>query len=431
MDYLTKSPFNLNVDDAFDSDVISNNISKLRTELAAANDDISKSTLWNIPKLLKRDVNVKNPAKFTEMLPLWVGKTALKVVTKQRIEEYSSFLSTQCGIKNFHDLVKHVENSSNIRANEAILSNLFIMEIVNYTASKIGCYKNNINVLEIGGGCGLLTEYMLKYSKYQYSVTLVDAIPESLAYSAAYLQYCLPTTKIITIEENEFKGNDNKKVRIIPSWKFNKFNNDQFDIILNISSMQEMPNETVNAYMKLIQKRLKNNGSFIFVNSRNYKWQREYSFPPQFMYIFKQHSPRSRTIDHPIDILLKTKKDITKQSLKIEKDYQNTLIHRQNKLINTLQKEQINNENKIKYLNKTLLEQKENAKINIHDIQNRQIKNIQKYKSRIEILNQNLKNDKLKSNEQLKKIKNRLEIDSQKFKSRIDSLTQVLKKRNE
>jgi putative sugar O-methyltransferase len=119
-------------------------------------------------------------------------------------------------------------------------------------------------VMEIGGGTGLLM-YLLKiYFKEEITLFAVD-IPETLLIQEWYLRNCFPDTPHCYKADYEPINFINGGINFINAYVL-KQQNVQFDIAINLDSMQEMNKSSVDAYINYIELNISPKGLFLFQN---------------------------------------------------------------------------------------------------------------------------------------------------------------------
>ena len=96
---------------------------------------------------------------------------------------------------------------------------------------------------------------------------------------------------------------------IIPTWYFEKVNNQVYDVIVNVASLQEMEDEHVSFYLDLFNRLTKIQGMIYLSNSRDFFYQRDYKYPENWRLAVKMKTPRSWTPHYPVEIFIKTEED--------------------------------------------------------------------------------------------------------------------------
>ena len=307
----------------------------LRYQHSKSECELSLIERWSIPDLLSRDITQELPPTFEEMLPLWVGNKALELTSKSRVEAYKHSIDKKLYLPNL-DLILQELDRVHSGIPEWVISSVYSLALLNTIISKLEP-RNSYHIVEVGGGHGLLAAYALRYLPEKIRYTLVDAIPESLVYANVFLRERFgDEVNFLMQEKVEFKKE--AVINIIPAWKVNG-QSIQGDIVINISSMQEMVQETVDAYLKIFDDWLVTGGGLIFANSRDFFYPREYDFPGNYKRLFMSYSPRSRTLDFPIEMFEKTSTSCRFHNAKMEQLYFRALKKRALKQIVSCKRE--------------------------------------------------------------------------------------------
>ena len=123
--------------------------------------------------------------------------------------------------------------------------------------------QKSLKILEIGPGYGEFANLFIdlyKQKKIQYDLIDLD---ENLIYSKKYLTKTLKDNSEINI--NYFSANDISNI------------NNNYDIIINTHSFQEMKSEVVSNYMRLIYDKMTDESFFFSINT-SFKWDiKDYS----------------------------------------------------------------------------------------------------------------------------------------------------------
>lgn len=289
------------------------------------NGEFSLSDRWDISSLLKRSVTKEDAATFLEMMPLWVGDWALKGATEARISEYREFLK-------LFDLHRDIDELLEARRNEKKdIAEHDLGPIQDYLllsqAISRNCHKERPVILEVGGGYGRLAELFAVNRPKEQCYVLTDSVPESLFYSWKYLsQRCKGLRVGAHFLGDKYSPGD-WDVFVVPAWSLREVIGD-IDVAVNVASIQEMPEKTANAYFQFFQERLSLDGICFFQNSRDFYYQREYLFPAEWRYLIKKDTPRSRTLDYPLEILKVEEHPADKHNLKVVSDYYVSLKHK-------------------------------------------------------------------------------------------------------
>lgn len=293
-------------------------LKQLRSEHIKAPSILSDIDRWNVPRLLNRDDDESIEISFNEMLPLWVGSLALDKVSNARRDLYIEAIEKNLDFPMIKTVLNELEEEYSGLPEWAI-SSVYSLALLN---TLIGQIKDRdvYHIMEIGGGYGLLASYSRRFLPYSIKYTLIDAIPESLMYSYSFLKNIFHDDVHLlreSLKDPSFKAND---IDIIPSWQFEK-SDVKADIVVNISSIQEMPDDTAKAYLEKINACLVNGGGLVFANSRDFLYARKYNFPDNYKRLMMRHTPRSRTLDFPIELFEKTQNNYAVENQKLELEY--------------------------------------------------------------------------------------------------------------
>jgi putative sugar O-methyltransferase len=273
---------------------------------------------WKVEKhthVIGRELSPDEPVTFDEMNNLWAGRAALVNASNEQITEYQQFLDTFCqsGEEYLSQLKSREKRSTSLLV--ADISIPFDYLMINHFFS--GSNSNKNVILEVGGGYGILAEEFLTQHKSDLCYILVDAVPESIYYQYEFLKTRFPEKRIGSTLSGDTLAVEEFDAFVLPSWKLNSQKSLSIDIFINIASIQEMPEDVANNYLNFAKERLNENGLIYFQNSRDFHYRREYDFPSNWMYLFKSKTPRSRSYDYPLDILINKSKDQSRQNLPV------------------------------------------------------------------------------------------------------------------
>jgi hypothetical protein len=258
---------------------------------------------WDIDALLGREVTDEAPATFEEMLPLWVGKAALREAAPERVEAYRSFLGEYGLAERFMAILDdaardrgHLLECDLGPAHDFVLLKRYLERLPE---------EGQLVIVEAGGGYGPLAELVLRYGRRCVCFVLADAIAESVFYSWAFLRARLPEARIGAAFLGDVLRPAEQDVFVVPSWEL-PLAVPAMDAFVNIASLQEMPDAAAHAYLDFCARRLRLGGLAFLENSRDQFYAREYPYPAEWRYLLKRRSPRSRSLDYPVDILERT-----------------------------------------------------------------------------------------------------------------------------
>lgn len=282
---------------------------------------------WKIDDLLKRAVTPGEPATFDEMMPLWVGNSALRAVTEERKEQYARFLAQYGLADRFNSIIQAIAADRGAIL-ECDLGPVHDFVLIEKYFELVPESPAPLVILEVGGGYGRLAEIFIRYASRPVCYVMADGIPESIYYSWAYLRSRLPHARIATHFSGEAFDPDRQDAYIVPAWVLSEIVDHTVDIAVNVASVQEMPDDTVAGYFTLFERMLRLSGLFFFENSREFFYKREYEYPDEWLYLIKRRSPRSRTLDYPVDLLQVTSSDRSAQNkIVIEQYYRKLKNH--------------------------------------------------------------------------------------------------------
>ena len=182
-------------------------------------------------------------------------------------------------------------------------------------------YKNrqDLVILEIGGGSGILTSILFQLLNIKKYI-LVD-LPENLYLASVYLQ-------VVLNEDITYLGDsDYKNTRLIASLPEHINNiNFEIDLVVNTNSFGEMPKETVTGYLDFCNEKLKNNGVIYSHNRVGIVWNQQgpkylSDFMRNNLYINELQNSPSNTFFaydmHHIAFLSKRKNEISEKHIDV------------------------------------------------------------------------------------------------------------------
>lgn len=127
---------------------------------------------------------------------------------------------------------------------------------------------SGLKVCEIGAGFGS-TAYALHEYLDISSYTVID-LPENLYLASMYLPLCMPgkTHGVVFSDDRETLACDRDLNFCVPG-VIDEINRRDFDLVINVASMGEMPLETAQAYSRWTLEHLAPGGLFYFVNRQS------------------------------------------------------------------------------------------------------------------------------------------------------------------
>ncbi|MEI8216426.1 MAG: putative sugar O-methyltransferase [Eubacteriales bacterium] len=243
-------------------------------------------------------------SKFSTMkliMDPWIGQVGMQPVTNEQIKQYQPLLNSidLCGLVG-DDLLETAlkQNMLNTDLGSIVDVNL-ITNILPLRPLEKYC------ILEIGGGYGRLAEAFSNGTDSRLHYVIVDAVPASLLYAKEYLEKAFPNKRI------GFYLNDIYDMAydffISTPWHMGHISNTEFDICINVESMQEMEQKHVDFYLKNFDELVKEDGHIYISNSRVYHFKGPWNFPDNWKLIICHNTPRSWSNDHPTMMFKKVK----------------------------------------------------------------------------------------------------------------------------
>jgi putative sugar O-methyltransferase len=119
-------------------------------------------------------------------------------------------------------------------------------------------YNQKFIFLDLGGGYGLLTRYLLSY--FYNSKGILIELPETCILASYYLKKNFPKKKIkilsdlnknFTINQKSFEDTD---IFILPTWSISKVSDNLVDLVINTASLGEMSKKYGEYYLKNINR---------------------------------------------------------------------------------------------------------------------------------------------------------------------------------
>ncbi len=169
-----------------------------------------------------------------------------------------------------------------------------------------GAAKSRTMLLEVGGGYGRLAEATMNVFGPSVCHVLVDAVPGSLYYAAAYLRSAVPGARVGSYYDGDPFDLERFDAYVIPTWHFERLNTRTYDVLVNIESFQEMSQQLVDAYLDLFDRRSHEGSIFYVSNARDHLFRGAWRFPDAWKPMLCANTPRSWTRDHPTQIFEKT-----------------------------------------------------------------------------------------------------------------------------
>jgi putative sugar O-methyltransferase len=174
--------------------------------------------------------------------------------------------------------------------------------------------KESLRVLEVGGGFGRLAEFLALTGGLHLQYVNIDAVPASLMYSHQYLKHQFPNRKVTMFSPDRGVDSDCDFL-VVPAWHLEQLQLSNFDLGINIESMQEMSQELVDNYLGYFEKKVRSDGLIYLVNSKDYKFQGSWNIPDNWQCLFRHRTPRSWSLNHPAEIFRRTTHNQSSQNM--------------------------------------------------------------------------------------------------------------------
>ncbi len=149
-----------------------------------------------------------------------------------------------------------------------------------------------------------MAEAILEKFPGKVHYVMIDAVPGSLMYSYLYLKAQFPELSIGSYYAGD-EYNSDYDCYIIPSWRTDILKVKNFDLLINIESMQEMRQDQVDFYINLFDKLGSDNSIIYLSNARDYVFVGDWNIPDDWKTLYLNNTPRSWSANHPTHILVK------------------------------------------------------------------------------------------------------------------------------
>lgn len=157
---------------------------------------------------------------------------------------------------------------------------------------------SRLNVIEVGGGYGRLAEAFMCLRPETVHYLLVDAVPGSLMYAYLYLRRMFPRRRIGSFYAGDAYDPE-FDCYVMPAWHSPKLGDSQFDMAINVESMQEMDRHHIDYYLGLFDRVTVPSATIYISNARDYVYQGDWPFPDRWEVLFLHNTPRSWSRVHP------------------------------------------------------------------------------------------------------------------------------------
>ncbi len=235
-------------------------------------------------------VGIRN---FQQVLYDLIGVRGMDRPTSLEVLSHLNFLSGQLNpYFSVRNLIEDFHYSDHLR-----LTDLGSVCDVAILKSELKSGFDKILVLEIGGGYGRLAEALFRNLGAGLKFNLVDVIPSSLALASSYLTQSGLSVSLIPDAESPTSD-----VNLHLPSSVEAIADETVDLVINVESFQEMTQEWVDYWIRLIEKKTKV-GS-VFYQSNAFKYRNFFSLPleSKWSLVKSVDHPRHWTKDHRTEV---------------------------------------------------------------------------------------------------------------------------------
>lgn len=234
-----------------------------------------------------------------KMMDPWIGCLGMQRVTRETIRDYSGFIRfvDKLGLS-----AQYFDDNNNPTEKGKGLLNTDLGTIIDLNLIRSFCDKEEVAVLEVGGGYGRLAEgFFAALGTKKTKYLILDSVPASLLYSYKYLTRKFPEIKVGFYYNGDVLDFDLFDCYIMPSWQYLP-QNFKFDVCVNVQSMQEMEQHHVDYFLNLFDNSIGQDGIVYLSNEKDYIFQGEWNYPGRWKHILSLRTPRSWTRNSPTEI---------------------------------------------------------------------------------------------------------------------------------
>lgn len=182
-----------------------------------------------------------------------------------------------------------------------------------------------LRVIEVGGGYGRLAEAMFNIYDGKLKFVMIDAVPASLIFAYAYLTRARPDLRIGSFYRGDAYDLEQFDIYICPIWHFETLGAGQFDLAINVQSMQEMDQHHVDYYIGWFDTVLKPGAIAYLCNRRDHVFRGAWHYPDHWQTLLKICTPRSWTRDFPAEVYRKGERSYRDENRLAEVRYRREL----------------------------------------------------------------------------------------------------------
>lgn len=241
----------------------------------------------------------KKYSTMRKMMDPWIGCVGLQSITQEIIDDYADFIRL---IDDLDLSPQYFDKSNKLTEKGMGLLNTDLGTIIDLNLINKFSAKENISIIEVGGGYGRLTEgFFEAIGSGKVKYLMLDSVPASLLYSCKYLRKKFPELKIGFYYDGDDLDFDVYDCYIMPTWHYTPADY-KFDVCLNIQSMQEMAQHHVDYFLDLFDKSVAPDGIVYLSNEKDYVFQGAWNYPNRWNLVLSIRTPRSWTRNSPTEI---------------------------------------------------------------------------------------------------------------------------------
>jgi putative sugar O-methyltransferase len=248
------------------------------------NEKLSNFGAWE--KMVKDDYFYIEKEKILENL---IGITGMQRATRKDFKKYKRFLNF---IKSRFSLGSYF--NAKIKQRPILLADLgtvIDLSIIDHFHN----INSNSNILEIGGGYGRLAGGFAANGNFN-SYNLVDVVPSSLSLAEIYLN-----GNHLNVHKG-FSGSYSMAINLLNLDDLSDIPAESMDLVINLESFQEMTQDWVDFWIKIINSKTKSNSYFYHSNSYGYKNFFELNLGESWKLISVYDHPRHWTNEHRTEV---------------------------------------------------------------------------------------------------------------------------------
>ena len=233
------------------------------------------------------------------MMSPWLGRQS-KPAEGEPISRYASLMRSADPL----NLWKANVDNTVIRS-QLIEADLGTILDLNIIYSFVRTSRTPVRLLDLGGGYGRIAEAALNVFGGTLKCVMVDSVPGSLVYAFDYLREACPEASIGSYYNGDTFDLDSFDCYIVPSWRFEELNTEEYDVCCNVESFQEMSQDLVDEYLRVFDRVAADNAMIYISNAHDYIFRGQWNYPKNWEQVLCSVTPRSWTADHRTEVFIK------------------------------------------------------------------------------------------------------------------------------